>query len=374
MIGLKSLTINILKNMTDNNINSTLFELQKNLEDLSSAKQQMEEFRLTSKSVVDGIGQAQERIEVHLIDLENDYKLRINKIEDSLKEFIESIIEENKSILQEVAQSTETEINKGVEQFNSLASKVTTSNEEKGLAILKLIEAIEADYQLKLKQLQETISNFISNQKEENRNTILDVTTTSKESINQGVDKLGIISDKIESSNNDNIVSISNLLENYKSLVDASRTLIDTINAVDFPSKLEAISLKTQLLIESNINTKQAIELKLNESQNSIIEKTLSTKEQIVQNIDTKIQSIALQINKSNDVVNKSINDKFLEQESQFKKGIENTNNILKENNTQINKQLSKQEKEIKLLKMIAIISTVISLLTIVFVMFLMNR
>lgn len=360
--------------MTDNNINSTLFELQKNLEDLSSAKQQMEEFRLTSKSVVDGIGQAQERIEVHLIDLENDYKLRINKIEDSLKEFIESIIEENKSILQEVAQSTETEINKGVEQFNSLASKVTTSNEEKGLAILKLIEAIEADYQLKLKQLQETISNFISNQKEENRNTILDVTTTSKESINQGVDKLGIISDKIESSNNDNIVSISNLLENYKSLVDASRTLIDTINAVDFPSKLEAISLKTQLLIESNINTKQAIELKLNESQNSIIEKTLSTKEQIVQNIDTKIQSIALQINKSNDVVNKSINDKFLEQESQFKKGIENTNNILKENNTQINKQLSKQEKEIKLLKMIAIISTVISLLTIVFVMFLMNR
>ena len=57
--------------MTDNNINSTLFELQKNLEDLSSAKQQMEEFRLTSKSVVDGIGQAQERIEVHLIDLEN---------------------------------------------------------------------------------------------------------------------------------------------------------------------------------------------------------------------------------------------------------------------------------------------------------------
>ena len=356
MIGLKNSTINTLKNMTDNNINSTLFELQKNLEDLSSAKQQMEEFRLTSKSVVDGIGQVQERIELHLYDLENDYKLRINKSEESLKEFIESIKEENKSILQEVSQSTETEISKGVEQFNKVANKVATSNEEKGLVLLKLIEAIEADYQLKLNQLHETISIFISNQKDENRNTILDITTTSKESINQGVDKLCIISDKIESSNNDNIDSITKLLENYKSVVDASRTLINTINAVDFPSKLDKIDL-------SNRNAEQAIKLKLNE-----------TKEQIVLNIDTKVQSITYQIDKSSEILNKSINSKFTEQTTQYKKGIENINNGLKENNAQINQKLTQQDNEIKFLKMIAIISTVISLLTVILVMLLLNR
>jgi hypothetical protein len=59
--------------MTDNKIHSILFELQKNLEDLSSSKMQMEEFRSSSQSVVQGIGNVQEKFVKHLTDLETDY-------------------------------------------------------------------------------------------------------------------------------------------------------------------------------------------------------------------------------------------------------------------------------------------------------------
>ena len=93
--------------MTDNNTHSILFELQKNLDDLSSAKMQMEEFRASSKSVVRGIGNVQEKFVEHLTELVTDYKQRVIKIEESLNSFLASNMEENKNTLQKVASVSE---------------------------------------------------------------------------------------------------------------------------------------------------------------------------------------------------------------------------------------------------------------------------
>lgn len=276
--------------MTDNNTHSILFELQKNLEDLSSAKTQMEEFRSSSKSVVQGIGNVQEKFVKHLTDLETDYKQRVNKLEESLASFLTANKEENINIIQKVASLSEKEISNGVEQFNTVASKVETSNDEKILAITKL-------------------------------------------------------------------------LEHYKSVVEASRSLIDTLNAIDFPSKLDALSSKTQLIIESITNAKQALELKSNETQSSIIDKTTTAKEQIIQNTDTKFQSLTEQVNNSKEILSKTLSVKLNEQTTQSKASFDNLNNSLKENIAQLNQRQDKQDKEIKLLKMIAIAITVISVL-----------
>jgi hypothetical protein len=221
--------------MTDKNTHSILFELQKNLEDLSSAKIQMEEFRSSSKSVVQGIGQVQEKFVKHLTDIETDYKQRINKLEESLTSFLSSLKDENNNTIQKVASVSEKEISKGVEQFSTVARKVETSNDEK-------------------------------------------------------------------------ILSIKILLEHYKSVVEASSSLIDTLSAIDFPSKLDALSSKTQLIIESITNAKQALELKSNETQTSIIEKTSIAKEQIIQNTDTKFQLLTEQVNLRQDKQDKEIN------------------------------------------------------------------
>jgi len=276
--------------MTDNNTHVILFELQKNLEDLSSAKMQMEEFRSSSKSVVQGIGNVQEKFVKHLTDLETDYKQRVNKLEESLTSFLVSNKEENKNTIHKVASVSEKEISKGVEQFSTVASKVETSNDEKILAIKKL-------------------------------------------------------------------------LEHYKSVVEASSSLIDTLNAIDFPSKLDALSSKTQLIIESITNAKQALELKSNETQTSIIDKTTTAKELIIQNTDTKFQALTEQVNNSKEILNKTVSDKFSEQATQSKTSFENLNNSLKENIAQLNQRQDKQDKEIKLLKIIAIAIAVVSIL-----------
>lgn len=346
--------------MTDNNTHSILFELQKNLEDLSSAKMQMEEFRSSSKSVVQGIGNVQENFVKHLTDLETDYKQRVNKLEESLTSFLASNKEENKNTIQKVASVSEKEISKGVEQFSTVASKVETSNDEKILAITKLLEAIEKDYQSKLNQLHEAISLFIASQKEENKLIILDVVSTSKEAINKGVEQFSNVADKVEEANNENITTISKLLEHYKSVVEASRSLIDTLNAIDFPSKLDALSSKTQLIIESITNAKQALELKSNETQTSINDKTTSAKEQIIQNTDTKFQSLTEQVNNSKEILSKTVSDKLSEQATQSKTSFDNLNNSLKENIEELNQR---QDKGIKFLKMIAISIIIISVL-----------
>lgn len=274
--------------MTDNNTHSILFELQKNLEDLSSAKIQMEEFRSSSKSVVQGIGNVQEKFVKHLTDLETDYKQRVNKLEESLTSFLLTNNEENKNAFQKIA-------------------------------------------------------------------------STSEQAINKGVEKFSIVSDKVETSNTEKILAITKLLGHYKNVVEASHSLIETLNAIDFPSKLDALSSKTQLIIESITNAKQALELKSNETQTSINDKTTTAKEQIIQNTDTKFQSLTEQVNNSKEILNKTVSDKFTEQATQSKTSFDNLNNSLKENIAQLNQRQDKQDKEIKLLKIIAIAITVIS-------------
>jgi len=279
--------------MTDNNTHSIIFELQKNLEDLSSAKTQMEEFRSSSKSVVQGIGNVQEKFVKHLTDLETDYKQRVNKLEESLTSFLTTNKEENKNTIQEVASVSEKEISKGVEQFSTVASKVEMSNDEKILAITKL-------------------------------------------------------------------------LEHYKSVVEASSSLIYTLNAIDFPSKLDALSSKTQLITESITNAKQALELKSNETQTSINDKTTTAKEQIILNTDTKFQLLTEQVSNSKEILNKTVSDKFSEQATQAKMSFNNLNNSLKECIGQIKQRQDEQDKKIKLLKMITIAIGVISILGII--------
>jgi hypothetical protein len=60
--------------MIDNTTHSILFELQKNLEDLSSAKTQMEEFRTSSVKVVQGIDSIRLKYVEYLENIKSDYE------------------------------------------------------------------------------------------------------------------------------------------------------------------------------------------------------------------------------------------------------------------------------------------------------------
>lgn len=242
--------------MTDNNTHSVLFELQKNLEDLSSAKEQVDFFRGKSLEITDGISEVQRKYVEHLQGIKSDYESRVRDLKSELTSFLTKTEDENKQTIQKIATKSEETIGKGIEKFETVAQKV-------------------------------------------------------------------------ESSNNEKIEAINNLLEHYRNVVEASSSLIETLTAIDFPTKLDALSSKYQLIVESITSAKQALEIKLNETQNVIIDNTNSTKEYIIQSNNKKINSLTEKLTEMN----------------------ANLNTLFEKQLNQTNERLDKQNKEITTLK-----------------------
>ncbi len=186
--------------MNNNDINATLFELQQNLKNLSSVKDQVNFFQEKSHEITSGISVVQRKYVEHLQDLKLDYENRINDLKNEL-------------------------------------------------------------------------TTFLSKTQEENTMSVQQIVTKSKETIGKGIEKFEVVSDKINASNDEKIEAINILLEHYKNVVEASNSLIDKLEAIDFHTKLDVLSSKSQLIIESITSAKQALEIKMIENKDLIINK-----------------------------------------------------------------------------------------------------
>lgn len=154
--------------MTDNNTHSFLFELQKNLEDLSSAKEQVDFFRGKSLEITDGISEVQRKYVEHLQSVKSDYESRVNDLKNELTSFLVKTEDVNIQTIQKIVAKSEATIGEGIEKFET-------------------------------------------------------------------------VSKKVESSNNEKIEAISGLLEQYKKIVEATDSLVKTLESVDFPHRLTVI-------------------------------------------------------------------------------------------------------------------------------------
>lgn len=264
--------------MSNNNTHSVLFELQKNLEDLSSAKEQVDFFRDKSLEITDGISEVQRKYVEHLQSIKTDYQNRVNDLKLELASFLSKTEDENFKAIQKVVDKSGETIGKGIEKFETVAQKV-------------------------------------------------------------------------ESSNNEKIEAINSLLEHYRSVVEASNSLIETLTAIDFPTKLDALSSKSQLIIESITSAKQALEIKLNESQSLVIEKNNTAKEQIIQNSDSKINTLNDRIVEATNGLKTTLSNNFEEQSKLTKTAFDNLNTLVEKKNSQTTERLDKQDKEITTLK-----------------------
>ena len=81
--------------MSNNNTHSVLFELQKNLEDLSSAKEQVDFFRKKSLEITDSISEVQRKYVEHLQIIKSDYEVRVNILKNELADFLSKLEIEN---------------------------------------------------------------------------------------------------------------------------------------------------------------------------------------------------------------------------------------------------------------------------------------
>jgi hypothetical protein len=279
--------------MTDNNTHSVLFELQKNLEDLSSAKEQVDFFRDKSLEITDGISEVQRKYVEHL-------------------------------------------------------------------------QGIKSDYESRVRDLKNELTSFLTKTEDENKQTIQKIVTKSEETIGKGIEKFETVAQKVESSNNEKIEAINRLLEHYRSVVEASNSLIETLTAIDFPTKLDALSSKSQLIIESITSAKQALEIKLNESQSLVIEKNNTAKEQIIQNSDSKINTLNDRVVEATNGLKTTLSNNFEEQSKRTKTAFDNLNILVEKQINQTTERLDKQDKEITTLKTLLFVTIGIIIIGIV--------
>lgn len=219
--------------MNNNDINATLFELQQNLKNLSSVKDQVNFFQEKSHEITSGISEVQRKYVEHLQDLKLDYENRINDLKNELDLFLEKSQNGNILIIKDFGKS--------------------------------------------------------------NLNLLNETTDFVKLNISNATNEIKQVGINIGASNNEKIEAINSLLEHYKNLVEASNSLIDTLEAIDFPTKLDVLSSKSQLIIESITSAKQALEIKMIETQNSIIEKVNISFDNVNKSFEEKMsQSIKI--------------------------------------------------------------------------------
>ena len=154
--------------MNNNDINATLFELQQNLKNLSSVKDQVNFFQEKSHEITSGISEVQRKYVEHLQSVKSDYESRVNDLKNELTSFLVKTEDVNIQTIQKIVAKSEATIGEGIEKFET-------------------------------------------------------------------------VSKKVESSNNEKIEAISGLLEQYKKIVEATDSLVKTLESVDFPHRLSVI-------------------------------------------------------------------------------------------------------------------------------------
>jgi len=122
------------------------------------------------------------------------------------------------------------------------------------------------------------------------KQSITDLKEDLDHKIENDVKRIEDIGNHINNTNQELVVETKNLLEQYEDVVDASDTLVDTLNTIDFHVKLDEISAKCNSLLTTNASTQQTISQKIDETQKLISEKNTSLKESIEQLITTEIK------------------------------------------------------------------------------------
>lgn len=91
--------------------------------------------------------------------------------------------------------------------------------------------------------------------------------------INDGVLKFETTGNRIDTTNKEKLVETKRLLEQYKKIVEATDSLIKTLETVDFPTRLSTIDKNIQAVNSVLNETKQSIESKQSENQTILLQR-----------------------------------------------------------------------------------------------------
>lgn len=91
--------------------------------------------------------------------------------------------------------------------------------------------------------------------------------------INEGVLQFETTGNKIDTTNKEKLVETKRLLEQYKKIVEATDSLVKTLEAVDFPTRLSTIDKDIHAVNSALNEAKQSIESKQSENQTILLQR-----------------------------------------------------------------------------------------------------
>lgn len=100
--------------------------------------------------------------------------------------------------------------------------------------------------------------------------------------INEGVLQFETTGNKIDTTNREKLVETKRLLEQYKKIVEATDSLVKTLEAVDFPTRLSTIDKNIQAVNSTLNEAKQSIENKQSENQNILLQRLDTQDKEII--------------------------------------------------------------------------------------------
>lgn len=141
-----------------------------------------------------------------------------------------------------------------------------------------------------LEHIQQNYAQYTNDLYDLYKQNIADLKEDIESKIENNILRMEEVGNRINNVNQGLAIETRNLLEQYEDVTDASDSLIEAINAVDFHTKLDDIFSKTEELIVSGVTSRQAIELKISETQQLIAEKKQELKDDIEKLIFTELK------------------------------------------------------------------------------------
>lgn len=130
---------------------------------------------------------------------------------------------------------------------------------ENSISIIAELEKVQQNYAVYTDKIFSLYKNYVDDLK---KNTEIQ--------INDGVLKFETTGNKIDTTNKEKLVETKRLLEQYKKIVEATDNLVNTLEAVDFPTRLSTIDKNIQAVNSALNEAKQSIESKQNENKTAL--------------------------------------------------------------------------------------------------------
>lgn len=102
--------------------------------------------------------------------------------------------------------------------------------------VIRTLESIQSNYLTYTDKIYSTCTNSIEQMRKE-----------TELSIKEGVLSFDSTGNKIDQTNREKLVETKRLLENYRKTVESTENLIKTLEAVDFPARLDRLDKKIKL-------------------------------------------------------------------------------------------------------------------------------